>query len=80
MKESYEKSPIPYGTISLITVTIILAGIRLAGIRHPAFQAVAHGFVGGLIGARIVGGPPLLTLLTVLLSAIELACFLFMPR
>lgn len=36
-------------TISIISV--ILAALRISGVTHPAFQATAHLFVGGLIVA-----------------------------
>jgi hypothetical protein len=32
-------------------ISLILAGVRIGGVTHPAFQAIAHLFVGGLIVA-----------------------------
>ena len=73
-----------------LCVAAALAGARVAGEKHPAFQAAAHLFVGGLIVYAAVkrDGPlwkfwrwqPLAGGLAVILSAVELAAFLFLPR
>jgi hypothetical protein len=59
-------------------MTVGLAALRIAGHKSPAFQAVAHIFVGGLFGAWAHGGKPARPYLwlAVLLSLVELACFL----
>jgi len=33
-----------------ILISFVLAALRVAGYRHEAFQAVAHLWVGGLVG------------------------------
>ncbi len=36
------------------TIAVVLAAIRIAGHKSPAFQAVAHLFVGGLVSASFI--------------------------
>lgn len=70
-----------------ITIAILLGVLRATGITHPAFQAVAHLFVGGLLGAWLVQRKPdnlreavmaNINLWTaVALSVLELVCFLY---
>jgi hypothetical protein len=68
-----------------ITIAIALAALRVGGHRSEAFQATAHLFVGGLLAygwsvdkSRL---PPstwqLSAWLAVLLTAVEVACFLW---
>jgi hypothetical protein len=69
-----------YAWLGVMTVGI--AGLRIAGLKSPAFQASAHLFVGGLFGAWLYGGKPARPFLwlAVLLSLVELACFLMGVR
>jgi hypothetical protein len=49
---------------------------RPLGVTHPAYQATAHLFVGGLFGAWYVGRRPALLWAALALTALETACFL----
>jgi hypothetical protein len=64
--------------ILAILLTLALAAIRIAGHKSPAFQAIAHLWVGGLFGywlrMRYESGKYLA--MAVGLSLVELACFL----
>lgn len=67
----------------LLVLSILLAGLRVAGVTHPAFQAVAHLYVGGLIVAGWRGWnrntlhqPP--TIHAIVLSIIETATAIIM--
>lgn len=64
-------------TLLLLLVSLALAVLRIAGLKHGAFQAFAHLWVGGLVGAWLVGRSPECLWLVVWLSVVELACFLF---
>jgi hypothetical protein len=67
---------------AVILISVLLAALRIAGIKHEAFQAIAHLWVGGLCGGFAlgrywrVGGYRLFAWLVVILSIIEVACFL----
>jgi hypothetical protein len=67
----------------------LLAGLRLAGEKSPAFQAAAHLEVGALIVAGYYRWDgvwwqpwtwPFQSVVALILSAIELAAFLFLPK
>ena len=70
----------------LIIVSILIALVRAIGVKHEAFQAIAHLWVGGLLGAYLLGrkeigaatrGRAIFCLwLAVLLSIVEVLCFL----
>lgn len=69
-----------------IAISIVLAVLRIAGIHTAAYQAAAHLFVGALIGAFVIqwdrdgwGGyhQRLNLWLTVALSVVEVACFVW---
>lgn len=66
--------------VVLVLVAIVLGLIRCLGVRHPAFQAAAHLYVGGMLGyvaAEWKGGGGRLELsLAVGLSLLEVVCFL----
>ena len=65
----------------LCVVALALAFLRVAGHRSSFFQAVAHLFVGGLFGAWMhdrTAKPYLYLALG--LTAVEVACFLLLPR
>lgn len=62
--------------ITLILVAIVTGLLRIAGFRSQAFQAFAHTFVGGLIGAYLVSRKPLWLGLVVAMSLLEVNCFL----
>lgn len=57
----------------------LLAGLRLAGEKSPAFQAAAHLEVGALLGWAGVGRTWFPAVVAMVLSAIEVAAFLFLP-
>lgn len=40
--------------ILIIITSILFAALRLAGIKHPAYQAFAHLWVGGLFTAWVL--------------------------
>lgn len=68
-------------TLLLVLCAVVLAGLRIAGIKHPAFQAVAHLYVGFLFGAwadsRAHGNSDRGCFwLAIALSVVELICFL----
>lgn len=60
----------------LILVAIIFATLRFGGQKSQTFQALSHLFVGGLIGAFLVGHGPLLLILSIALSVVEVVAFL----
>lgn len=65
----------------IVLASVALGAARLAGVRHIAFQAVAHLWVGGLVGAQVArGGDRFLLWVTVALSVLELGAFVFLPR
>lgn len=41
--------------VLLLAVSVAIAAMRVSGHKSEAFQAVAHLFVGGLLGAWLVG-------------------------
>ncbi len=63
--------------LGLMVASTAIAVIRIYGHRSIAFQAVAHLFVGGLVGAAVVRplGWRMYALLAGALSAIEAMCF-----
>lgn len=63
--------------ILLVAVSTLLACLRISGHKSEPFQAVAHLFVGGLLGSWLVGrkAQSLQLALAAVLSLIELACF-----
>lgn len=63
-------------TIFLSIVSVALAALRIGGFTSSAFQAVAHLWVGGLVGAWLAGDRPSRLWLALMLSAVEVACFL----
>lgn len=66
--------------LALVLAAAALGALRVAGHTGEAFQAVAHCFVGGLLGAWLALRPTraarLPLALAVALSALETACFL----
>lgn len=75
---------------AVLVTAAAFAGARVAGEKGPAFQAFAHLLVGGLCVYAVVrrsgewwrfwAWQPVAGLLAFVLSAIELAAFLFLPR
>lgn len=59
----------------LATITILLCFLRIIGEKSPSFQASAHLFVGGLIGAYAVRHNPWWIALSIVLCVVEVACF-----
>lgn len=77
----------------LVLFSLLLAGLRIGGVTDQTFQAVAHLWVGGLVGfgsaehyytwgswEHVRRGPMLKIALAVALSVVELVCFLTFPR
>jgi hypothetical protein len=74
----------------LILVSIVLAVMRIGGVKGESFQAVAHLWVGGLFASggtehyytwgTGTGSSMVKIELAVVLSLVELACFLFLPH
>jgi hypothetical protein len=62
--------------VAVLAVSYLLGALRLAGARHEAFQAVAHLWVGGLIGARIAAGEKECGRIAFALSVLELVAFI----
>lgn len=80
---------------AIILISIVLASCRIVGITDEFFQAVAHLWVGGIIGAAValhfclkcdpLEEPDLdldffyslCIIVSVVLSLVELICFLF---
>jgi hypothetical protein len=61
-------------------VATLLAAVRLLGHKSPAFQAIAHLFLGGLLGAGLVapaGSARPYYALAAGLTAVETCCFFF---
>lgn len=63
-----------------IFISVIIAAIRIVGITHPAFQALAHLWLGVLLGAISIGGEQqksykLWRTLVIGLSVIEIIMF-----
>lgn len=63
-----------------LVAALVLAGLRIAGWRSQSFQAIAHLYVGALIGGFLVWPEWLDLVLAVGLSLVELYCFLTLPR
>lgn len=71
----------------LIAIVLVIAGLRIAGITHESYQAAAHLFVGGLVGAWLIErkgttigsaiNARIDLLLAIALSVVEVACFLW---
>lgn len=61
----------------LSAIAIVLAIFRIYGEKGEVFQAIAHLFVGGLIGAYIVGRKRFVITLSIGLSVVELSVFLW---
>lgn len=60
---------------SIVMMTAgVLAGFRIGGVKSEVFQAIAHLFVGALIGAYAVGRDRVLLYLVIALSVIEVIC------
>lgn len=62
--------------MSLFAFSAVLAALRIAGHKSQAYQAVAHLWVGGLIGYAIPTHSEHAIVLAVSLSLIELAVFI----
>lgn len=60
---------------AVILISVLFAAVRIAGHKSEAFQAIAHLWVGGLCGAFALGRYWLYGWLVIILSIIEVACF-----
>lgn len=61
--------------LALITISILLSVFRALGFKSQSYQAIAHLFVGGLIGSYIASRRSYLLYLTFGLSIVEIICF-----
>lgn len=61
--------------IVLPVAAVAVALLRILGVKHPAFQAFAHLFVGGLASAWLVTRDRFYAATFWLLCAVEVICF-----
>lgn len=59
----------------VIFISFVLAVLRIFGLKHEAFQAAAHLWVGGLCGGWLISRDRRTAELVVVLSVIEVLCF-----
>lgn len=59
----------------LILVMLSLSVLRMTGFTSQAYQAAAHLYVGGLIGAWLVSRKWRYVILAVVISGVEVAAF-----
>ncbi len=66
----------------LITYILVglLSAMRIAGVTHPAFQAVAHLYVGGLIGTAVGSWTRKPLYPAIILSVVETLCAIFLRK
>lgn len=64
----------PHRLCLLLAAAVALSALRIGGNVSPAFQAVAHVYVGGLIGAWLAGQGRGYFWLAAALSALEVGC------
>ncbi|MCE9534359.1 MAG: hypothetical protein K8T89_25040 [Planctomycetes bacterium] len=57
-----------------IVIAIAFGVLRVIGLKSAFLQAMAHLFVGGLIGAWLVDRGRLYLILAIALSVLEVAC------
>ena len=63
----------------LIAVSLLLAVLRALGCKSESFQAIAHLWIGFLIGVALLRYyTPVI--LVILLSVVEVICFFVLPR
>jgi hypothetical protein len=65
---------------SLMLASATLAMFRMLGYKSQAFQAIAHVFVGGLLGALIAAELAICGWLALGLSVVEVGCFLWFRK
>ena len=58
---------------SVVGIAVILGALRVLGVKHPAFQAAAHLYVGGLFTAYAFSRRPLHLLTALAITAVEVA-------
>ena len=61
--------------IVLILIGVVLGLLRAFGHKSQAFQAIAHLYMGGLIAAWWILRVPLYGWLVIILSLVEVVCF-----
>jgi hypothetical protein len=66
--------------VAIVIIALVLGTLRVLGHKSQAFQAIAHLFVGGLFGAWMAGHNTVFITVAVLLSIVELLCFLFLKK
>lgn len=65
----------------ILMIALTLSVVRIIGIKSIAFQAIAHLFVGGLIGAACTSETSrrwVYLAVAVTLSVVETACFFYL--
>lgn len=65
----------PCREIVLGIVATVIAVTRVLGVKNPAYQAVAHLFVGGLAAAWLIERERIYSGLFILLCVVEVAAF-----
>jgi len=73
----YNNRRMNYAQVLLWLIALALASLRIAGFTSLSFQASAHLFVGGLIGAWLVNRKRSLLILAIALSVVEVAVAFF---
>lgn len=64
----------------LVLIAIVLGIVRLAGVKNQSFQAIAHLYVGYLVGVYCVTYYYVYLLLVIGLSVLEVCAFLYFKR
>lgn len=62
-------------TVLNILASVLMAGLRVAGVTDPAFQAMAHLYVGGLYVAWWDSRDPFYLGVALALTGLESVCF-----
>lgn len=57
----------------MVVASVVVASGRIIGFRAPAFQALAHLFVGGLFGAWLISRRSIWFYLSMCLTVVEVA-------
>lgn len=66
----------PHFAITNILLAIVIGSLRVAGVKSELFQAIAHLYVGGLLGCYAGTSHEFWLYLAWILSLLELVCFL----
>lgn len=61
--------------VILYAIAVLLSLLRATGHKSQSFQAAAHLFVGGLLGAYFDGWNTGFLIIAVVLTVVEIVCF-----